>query len=144
MNSFRNFDANRVMWRSGRANKLSLWFCALALVCVTTPASAANETTCSYDASSGKPNPLGMRTFIVMQTSAADVHVMYMSLPLPVEGDARVSLMTQRQLVFHGSDIDTARKRLRESPALYEALLGHSDSEGFAVVDAVLKCRASE
>lgn len=79
----------------------------------TTPADAK---TCFFDATSGKPNPLGMRTLLTLEKSEDGTIVRYETLPTPVfdlQDGTIATVAERRDLLLHGLSLDAARKALR-------------------------------
>ena len=97
---------------------------------------------CSYDPSTGSPNPLGMRSFITMTEANGTTEVTYEQLGSFVAGPAEAILTTERNLIFPGKSIDQTRQLLLNNATYYRELLGFNDPEGFAPVNNTLICRA--
>ncbi len=97
---------------------------------------------CSYDPSTGTANPLGMRTFITLTETEGSTEVVYEQFGAMVPGPAEAVLTTERSLLFPRRSIDAVRQLLLNSPNYYRALVGVSDPDGFAAVNATLICRA--
>ncbi|NEQ51911.1 MAG: hypothetical protein F6K11_17520 [Leptolyngbya sp. SIO3F4] len=97
---------------------------------------------CSYDPSTGVPNPLGMRTFITLMETEGTTEVTYEQLGTPVPGPVQAALTTERSLIFPNRSIDAVRQLLRNNSSYYQELVGFNDPDGFALVDATLICRA--
>ncbi|MEM6255199.1 MAG: hypothetical protein AAF821_19980 [Cyanobacteria bacterium P01_D01_bin.156] len=97
---------------------------------------------CSYDPSTGAPNPLGMRAFITMTETNGTTEVTYERLGAFVPGPAEAILTTERSLVFPGKAIDQTRQLLLDNVSYYRELVGFNDPDGFAPVNSTLICRA--
>ena len=97
---------------------------------------------CSYDPSTGTPNPLGMRTFITLTETDGTTEAVYEQLGSIVPGPVNAVLTTERSLIFPNRAIDAVRQLLLNSPNYYRELVGFNDPEGFAPVNATLICRA--
>lgn len=96
---------------------------------------------CSYDPQLGKPNPLGMRTFITAIEKDGNSIFIYEQFPSIVTGDLPITIEKKRTLTFYDTKIEKARTILRENSNYYSELVGYSDVEGFAAVDEVLICK---
>ncbi|MBT9314102.1 hypothetical protein [Leptothoe spongobia] len=105
-------------------------------------AQASPPIVCSYDPSTGIPNPLGMRTFITLTETDGSTEVGYEQFGAVVPGPAEAVLTTERSLVFPNRSIDAVRQLLLNSPNYYQRLVGFNDPDGFAPVNATLICRA--
>lgn len=108
-----------------------------------TPSTRAsiNTSFCSYDPSSGVPNPLGTRAFITIQQQDENAVVVYQRFPSPLNGSAAATLAVRHELVFHQTTLDAARTLMREQPDYYQALTGDNDPDGFALIDESLVCQ---
>ena len=102
-------------------------------------ASAIAATTCSYDPASGKPNPLGMRSFITLTENEGNTTVVYEQFPSIVAENITIS--TIRELVFHNTNIRQARTLLLQTKKYYSELVGYDAPEGFKPINSVLVCR---
>lgn len=102
--------------------------------------SAIASPICRYDPNKGA-NPLGMRTYITITQQGKDTVFTYEQFPGRIA--EKVTIAQQRQLTFHEMNIDKSRQVLRQNPQYYSELVGYDDPNGFAIVDAVLSCRAS-
>ena len=102
---------------------------------------AASATICQYDPSGGKPNPLGMRSYVsVVSTKPNQTHFMYDAF-----GNAAHAGAKQRELVV-ALPIAKARAMMRSNAKAFAALTGDEYSAGddtYARIDAVLKCSAA-
>lgn len=151
MSSLRHSEQSKAALPAACRNSLA-WRPAIgvALLAMTSFAAVAGstdsnpETVCRYDPAMGQPNPLGMRSFVELQSHGADTRAVYVQLPSPVapvnDNSSPVTIASERELVFHNKSIAEARQLLLDSSALYAELLGYPDDEGFARVNAVLKC----
>ncbi|MEA5465440.1 hypothetical protein [Leptothoe sp. PORK10 BA2] len=97
---------------------------------------------CNYDPNTGTPNPLGMRAFITLTETEGTTEVLYEQFGSVVPGPAEAVLTTERALTFPNQSIDAVRQLLLNSPDYYQALVGFTDPDGFAAVDATLICQA--
>ncbi|ESA37218.1 hypothetical protein N836_04270 [Leptolyngbya sp. Heron Island J] len=97
---------------------------------------------CSYDPSTGVPNPLGMRTFITLTEADGATEVTYEQLGAVVPGPVEAVLTSQRSLLFPGQSIDGVRQLLLNNATYYRELVGFDDPDGFAPVNATLICQA--
>jgi hypothetical protein len=104
-------------------------------------------TTCAFDPSLGKPNPLGMRTFVTLSEASGNTTVVYEQFPSPVSvtggSNAPVTIAQRRTLTFFNTPVVTARQQLLSVPTYYTTLLGSAAPDGFAPVNAVLTCRTN-
>ncbi len=99
-------------------------------------------TTCSFDANSGKQNPLGMRAFVTIREAEGNTTFIYEQLPSPVSGSqTAVTIAQRRELTFYNTNVAAARQLMLNTPTYYTTLLGNDDPEGFAPVNAVLTCQ---
>ncbi|HBB32337.1 MAG TPA: hypothetical protein DDZ80_31275 [Cyanobacteria bacterium UBA8803] len=103
-------------------------------------AASNQERTCQYNPDSGKPNPLGMRSFITVKEKEGNTIFTYEQFPSPVGKGEEVTITTKRELTFYGKNIDTARVVLLQNKNYYSELVGYEDAEGFAPVNEVLTC----
>lgn len=99
------------------------------------------KMTCRYNPDSGKPNPLGLRTFITVIEENGSTHFVYEKFPQPLAAHIPLSLSSTRTLIMHGLGIDDARSTMRENPAYYTELIGETDNIGFSIYDEVMVCR---
>ncbi|MEM9805198.1 MAG: hypothetical protein AAF959_07945 [Cyanobacteria bacterium P01_D01_bin.56] len=97
---------------------------------------------CSYDPSTGSPNPLGMRASITMMETNGTTEVTYEQFGSFVPGPVEAVLTTERTLIFPDRSIDQTRQVLLNSGTYYRELVGFDDPEGFAPVNNTLVCRA--
>ena len=93
---------------------------------------------CQYNPDSGKPNPLGMRSFITIKEEEGTTTFTYEQFPSTVAEN--ITIATQRELTFHNTPLDTARVILLQNKNYYSELVGYDDPEGFAPVNEVLTC----
>lgn len=96
---------------------------------------------CSYDPSSGVPNPLGMRTFITMAETDGTTEVTYEQLGSFVPGPVEAVLTSKRSLIFPNQSVDRVRQLLLSHDSYYQELVGFDDPDGFAAVNSSLICR---
>ena len=110
---------------------------------VNQPLSAQPSPTivCSYDPSTGAPNPLGMRTFITLTETNGTTEVTYEQLGALVPGPVEAVLTSQRSLLFPNQSIDRVRQLLLNNTTYYRELVGFDDPDGFAPVNDTLICR---
>lgn len=116
-----------------------------AITAVTQPLQAqpvVPKIICSYDPSTGVPNPLGMRTFITLIETEGTTEVIYEQLGSFVPGPVEAILATERSLTFPNQSIDRVRQLLMTNGAYYRELVGFDDPEGFAAVNSTLICQA--
>ena len=97
---------------------------------------------CSYDPSTGVPNPLGMRTFITLTETDGTTEVVYQQLGTFVPGPVEAIFTSERSLIFPNRSIDRARQLLLSDASYYQELVGFDDPDGFAPIDDTLICRA--
>lgn len=103
--------------------------------------STERQITCSYDPQSEKPNPLGMRTFITAVEKDGNSIFIYEQFPSVIPSDKPIAIENKRTLTFYNTKLEKARTILRENSDYYSELVGYPDTEGFAAVDEVLKCK---
>ncbi|MEO0352263.1 MAG: hypothetical protein AAF282_19665 [Cyanobacteria bacterium P01_A01_bin.15] len=97
---------------------------------------------CSYDPSTGIPNPLGMRTFITLTETNGTTEVVYQQLGTFVPGPVEAIFTSERALIFPNRSVDMARQLLLSDASYYQELVGFDESDGFAPIDDTLICRA--
>ncbi|MEM9978585.1 MAG: hypothetical protein AAF808_13245 [Cyanobacteria bacterium P01_D01_bin.2] len=97
---------------------------------------------CSYDPSTGIPNPLGMRTFITLTETGGTTEVVYQQLGTFVPGPVEAIFTSERALIFPNRSIDMARQLLLTDASYYQELVGFDEPDGFAPIDDTLICRA--
>jgi len=115
---------------------IALAFIIFPLSC----AASSSSRVCQYNPESGKPNPLGMRSYITITEDEGSTIVTYEQFPSNV--DENVTLTTKRELTFHDTPLDTARVILLQNKNYYSELVGYDDPEGFAPVNEVLTCES--
>lgn len=98
--------------------------------------------TCGYDPNSGVPNPFGMRAFITLEERQGDTRVRFEQFPSALPGPAEATVELARTVTFYRTSIDQARQLLLNNSGYYNQLVGRTDPEGFAAVNALLVCRA--
>ncbi|MEM9267167.1 MAG: hypothetical protein AAGA46_16750 [Cyanobacteria bacterium P01_F01_bin.13] len=103
---------------------------------------AEPKIVCSYDPTTGVPNPLGMRTFITLTESDGSTEVTYEQLGSFVPGPVEAVLASERSLLFPNQSIDRVRQLLLTNDTYYRELVGFDDPEGFATINSTLICRA--
>lgn len=103
--------------------------------------STERQITCSYDPQSGKPNPLGMRTFITAIEKDNNSIFVYEQFPSIVSGDRPVTIENKRTLTLYQTTIEEAITILKENPDYYSELVGYRDNEGFVQFDDVFQCQ---
>ncbi len=108
------------------------------LLLIASNSANAAEKFCSYDPKIGKPNPLGMRTYITVETREGNTIFIYEQFPSIVA--EKITISHRRELVFYGINIKKARQILLKNPKYYFELVGYEDPDGFAPVNAVLTC----
>lgn len=96
---------------------------------------------CSYNPQSGKPNPLGMRTFITAIEKDNNSIFVYEQFPSIVSGDRPVTIENKRTLTLYQTTIEEAITILKENPDYYSELVGYRDNEGFVQFDDVFQCQ---
>lgn len=102
-----------------------------------TIALASSVLLCSYDPASGQPNPLGMRAYISIVSTAATTRFLYDAF-----GNAANEGATKRELDIQ-SPLKRARTLMRTDPAAYAALIGEKpdpNDDTYAHLDPLLKC----
>jgi len=95
---------------------------------------------CSYDPASGQPNPLGMRVYISIVSTAATTRFVYDAF-----GNAANEGAAKRELDMQ-APLKRARTLMRTDPAAYAALIGEkpdSKDDTYAHLDPLLKCAAA-
>ncbi len=120
---------------------------ALAQLISLVPAQAATPTaTCSYDSSSGKPNPLGMRALLTLEEKEGDTTAKYWQFPSRVGKTATppATISSTRELTFYKTNLAAARQLLLKNPMYYQELLGSTAPEDFKPVNDTLKCSAAQ
>lgn len=118
---------------------LSLLVASLFLHLFLGNLSAASAKTCSYNPASGKPNPLGMRTFITLKEKGRDTIAVFEQFPSNVAEN--ITIANKREMMFYNTNIEKARQLLLRNPQYYSELVGYEDSDGFAPINAVLSCK---
>jgi hypothetical protein len=118
-------------------------FCCLVVLGLNHQQAQSTEKhiTCSYSPKSGKPNPLGMRTFITAIEENGNSTFVYEQFPSVVSANKPITVEVKRTMIFYDTDIKEARATLRENYDYYSELVGYPDSEGFTLVDEVLECK---
>lgn len=105
---------------------------------------------CAYNANSGIPNPLGMRSFITVAQVEDDTVFVYEQLPSPVlnenNRDIETDISNRRTLTIYSKPIEEARQILANSPDSYSALLGVQGEApeagfSFASINNTLACQ---
>lgn len=102
-------------------------------------AASSQGKTCEYNPDSGKPNPLGMRSFITIKEAEGSTTFTYEQFPSTVAEN--ITLTNKRELTFHNTPLDTARVILLQNKNYYSELVGYEDPDGFAPVNEVLTCK---
>lgn len=97
---------------------------------------------CSYDPSTGVPNPLEMRSLITLTEANNSTKVVYQRLGALVPGPVESVITVERTLTFPNMSIDRVRQLLLNHRNYYQELLGLNDPDGFAPVNDTLVCRA--
>lgn len=116
-------------------------FTLIGLAIFTTVAWAEPSRTCHFDPELGKPNPLGMRSYISITEEDSNTTFLFEQFPSNVgDGSVPVTLATNRMLTFYETDLDQARQLMLNNSDYYSELVGYPDPEGFAPMDAVLTC----
>jgi hypothetical protein len=107
----------------------------------------APTTACAFDPSLGKPNPLGMRSFISITEAGGNTTFVYEQFPSPVSvtggSGAPVTIAQRRTMIFYNTPVAAARQQMLSVPTYYTTLLGSAAPDGFAPVNAVLTCRTN-
>lgn len=97
--------------------------------------------TCQFDPDLGKPNPLGMRSYISITEEDGHTTFLFEQFASRVgDGPVLVTLETNRRLTFYDTGVDRARQLMLENPDYYSDLVGDGDPEGFGPVNEVLTC----
>ena len=117
---------------------ISCFLGGIFLLLIVSNSANAAEKFCSYDSKTGKPNPLGMRTYITVETREGNTIFIYEQFPSIVA--EKITISNRRELVFYGINIKKARQILLKNPKYYYELVGYEDPDGFAPVNAVLTC----
>ena len=117
---------------------ISGFFGAWLFLLLVAPSANAAPKSCSYDPNSGKPNPLGMRAYITVETKEGNTVFVYEQFPSIVA--EKITISNRRELVFYGINIKKARQILLKNPKYYSELVGYQDPDGFAPVNAALIC----
>jgi len=127
--------------------KLNLQFFAAAnltiaaLLTLATAARAEPTQTCQFDPALGVPNPLGMRAYITITEEKGNTTFLFEQFPSNIgNGQVPATIASSRVLTFYGIELDKARQLMLQNPDFYSELVGYSDPEGFAPVNAVLTC----
>ncbi|MBE9126306.1 MULTISPECIES: hypothetical protein [unclassified Coleofasciculus] len=110
----------------------------LLLIFPLSCAASKSSRTCQYDPDSGKPNPLGMRSYITITEEENNTIFTYEQFPSNVAEN--ITLATKRELTLYNTSLDTARVILLQNKNYYSELVGYDDPEGFAPVNEVLTC----
>jgi hypothetical protein len=103
--------------------------------------SAPVKPTCAYDPTSGKPNPLGMRSYFTLTTAQGRIDAAYEQFPSNIGAGVPATIATKRTLsVFETSNVDDVRAALKDpASGLAKAVLGEM-SAVIAKIDETLKC----
>jgi hypothetical protein len=106
--------------------------------------SSNGEITCAYDPSIGRPNPLGMRSFVSILAKGDTVTFKYEQFPSPVSvrPEQRATIAQTRQLTFYQTNLEKARTLMLTTPKYFDELVGYSDPYGFKPINDVLVCRS--
>ena len=102
-----------------------------------TIALASSALLCSYDPASGQPNPLGMRSYISIVSTASTTRFVYDAF-----GNAAAEGAAKRELDIQ-APLKRARTLMRTDPAAYAALIGEKpdpNDDTYARLDPLLKC----
>jgi hypothetical protein len=117
------------------------------------PAAAMGETvgltaTCAYNPDSGKPNPLGMRSFVTVVEVSGDTTFTFEVFPsnLGIKDGPPATIAQQRKLTLYKTDITKARALFLKNPQYYEELLGSKPSAdmGYKQIDALFLCKKAD
>ena len=116
---------------------------------------AADEafvTVCTYDPSSGVPNPLGMRAFVTVSEVEGNSVVRYEQFPSPVnateDAGRAADVASERTLTLYDTPIVEARQLLIDFPTYYAELVGLESAEsvgdenGFESINDTLTCQS--
>lgn len=115
-------------------------FLGFSFSCLISPQIAFSaETTCNYDPTLGKPNPLGMSSQITITAEKGNAIFTYEQFAAPVAD--KITISQQKKLVFYDTTIAEARQILLKNPRYYSELVGKEATGGFAPVNAVLRCQ---
>jgi hypothetical protein len=92
----------------------------------TTATNAPAKPTCAYDPASGKPNPLGMRSYFTLTSAEGRVDAAYEQFPSNIGAGVPATIATKRTLsVFETSNVDDVRAALKDpASGLAKAVLG--------------------
>ena len=113
----------------------------LSLATFTPVAQAESTRTCHFDPELGKPNPLGMRSYVSITEAEGNTTFLFEQFASRIgDGSVPVTLETNRMLTFYETDVDQARQLMLQNPDYYSELVGYDDPEGFAPMNAVLTC----
>jgi hypothetical protein len=105
--------------------------------------SARAETirNCEFDPNLGLPNPLGMRSYLTIAEQDGNTTFVFEQFPSNIgNGQVPATISSQRFLTFYETDLASARRLMLQNPEFYSELVGYSDPEGFAPVNATLTC----
>jgi len=125
--------------------KLRLGLGVAPLLAIAPQSSAWAQTpsqpirTCTYSHEVG--DPLGMQVSLSALEQDGNTTFWLDEHPTFVGGEGLVTIASRRSLVFYGVGADQARQLMLRNPAYYSALMGDSNSPGFAAVNAVLVCQ---
>ncbi len=116
-------------------------FTLISLAVFTTVARAEPTRACHFDPDLGKPNPLGMRSYISITEEDGNTTFLFEQFPSPVGDDpVPVTIASNRMLTFYETDVDQARQLMLSNPDYYSELVGYPDPEGFGPMNEVLTC----
>lgn len=113
---------------------------------------SVDETICTYDASSGAPNPLGDRASLTVRGAGGNTEFIYERLPAIVSSNRsskRADVDNQRTLTLYETTVDEARQLLADDSTYYAVLLGLAPDDpfvdrGFGLIDQTLVCTQSQ
>ncbi|MEO0768102.1 MAG: hypothetical protein AAFY72_01500 [Cyanobacteria bacterium J06649_4] len=109
---------------------------------------AGMNTVCRYDPESGKPNPLGMRSYVTVTEYDEYTEFTLERFPAFVSNsenvDQRADVSEMRSLNLYELSLAEARQLMIDQPYYYAALLDVDvsvvEDEGFAAIDETLGC----
>ena len=109
--------------------KFAIVFSTLLISCVAleTTVKAEPIQVCQYNPDLGKPNPLGMRSYITITEADGNTAFLYEQFPSPVSvGTTPVTISSSRELIFYDTSIHDARQLMLQSRHLTPlTVVGH-------------------
>ena len=114
---------------------------AIALLRLSTGATAEVTQTCQFNPELGLPNPLGMRAFVTITEEDGNTTFLFEQFPSNAgDGEVPVTIASNRILTFYETELEDARQLMLQKPSYYSELVGYSDPDGFGPVNDVLSC----